>query len=240
MGHNCVMIIRIDFREASLIEKMKIMTDCKVEVLNLMIGDIEIYDDLTDTVVAIIERKTVDDLASSIKDGRYKEQSYRLAASSVPVYYLIEGAFKSFNMSLPKKTLISAMCSLSIKFRLLRTDSITDTADVLILLSKKLLVPVEKNQQQQQEHQQPEQAYTSVIKSVKKENITPEIFGAIVLCQIPGVSSKTATAIIDHYKSLNNLLADSDKKITLSNLCIQKRKISKTVIDNVIKFLENM
>lgn len=228
------MIIRIDFREASLIEKMKTMIDYKVEVLNLMIGDIEIFDESTDTVVAIIERKTVDDLASSIKDGRYKEQSCRLSTSSVPVYYLIEGVFKSFNMSLPKKTLISAMCSLSIKFRVLRTDSIAETADVLVALTKKLLEPC-------QTQQQPEQAsYTSVIKAVKKDNITPEIFGVIVLCQIPGVSSKTATAIIDHYKSLNKLLADSDKKLTLSNLCIQKRKISKTVIDNVVKFLENM
>ena len=40
----------------------------------------------------IIERKTVDDLASSIVDKRYKDQKKRLAKCGVKnIYYLIEG-----------------------------------------------------------------------------------------------------------------------------------------------------
>lgn len=40
----------------------------------------------------IIERKTVDDLASSILDQRYKDQKNRLAKCGLKnIYYLIEG-----------------------------------------------------------------------------------------------------------------------------------------------------
>ncbi len=43
----------------------------------------------------MIERKTVDDLMASIKDGRHREQKIRLLKKqkdSVHIYYLIEGS----------------------------------------------------------------------------------------------------------------------------------------------------
>jgi len=41
----------------------------------------------------IIERKILNDLKSSIIDGRYKDQKSRLKASSLKkIYYLIEGS----------------------------------------------------------------------------------------------------------------------------------------------------
>ena len=40
----------------------------------------------------VVERKKADDLMSSIFDGRYKEQKYRLKSSGFSnVYYLFEG-----------------------------------------------------------------------------------------------------------------------------------------------------
>ena len=42
----------------------------------------------------IIERKTIQDLAASIRDGRYKEQSIRLSQSNIPnhhILFMIEG-----------------------------------------------------------------------------------------------------------------------------------------------------
>jgi crossover junction endonuclease MUS81 len=40
----------------------------------------------------IVERKTSDDLAASIRDGRYDEQKYRLKNCGINnVIYLIEG-----------------------------------------------------------------------------------------------------------------------------------------------------
>ena len=41
----------------------------------------------------IVERKTADDLAASIMDGRYEEQKYRLKMCGINnVVYLVEGS----------------------------------------------------------------------------------------------------------------------------------------------------
>ena len=71
------------------------------------------------------------------------------------------------------------------------------------------------------------------IKKVKKENITQDNIGEIMLCQIPGISSVTALTIMEKYKSLPNLIkeleANNDclKDITSTNTKGQTRKINK-------------
>jgi len=86
--------------------------------------------------------------------------------------------------------------------------------------------------------------YCSVLKKVKKENITPENIGEIMLSQIPGISSVTAIAIMNNFKNMNTLISklkeDNDclNQITYTNSNSQKRKISKTAILNIIKFLQ--
>ena len=78
------MIIKLDIREGDL--EIAFATACgldssykniTIEKENLPIGDIIIYSDEGEEI-AIIERKTLADLAASIRDGRYSEQSYRL------------------------------------------------------------------------------------------------------------------------------------------------------------------
>ena len=77
------MFIKIDTREQELftkcqqiIEALPKFKDIKIISQTLPLGDIIINDGINDCV--IIERKTLTDLAASIKDGRYDEQSYRL------------------------------------------------------------------------------------------------------------------------------------------------------------------
>ena len=85
--------------------------------------------------------------------------------------------------------------------------------------------------------------YVNVIKKVKKENITPDNIGEIMLCQIPGVSSVTAISIMEQYKNMPNLIKELEinndclKNITSTNSKGQIRKINKTSISNIIKFL---
>lgn len=85
--------------------------------------------------------------------------------------------------------------------------------------------------------------YVSVIKKVKKENITPENIGEIMLCQIPGISSVTALAIMAKFKTLQNLIKELEnnndclKDITSTNAKGQTRRINKTSIANIVKFL---
>jgi ERCC4-type nuclease len=90
-----------------------------------------------------------------------------------------------------------------------------------------------------------EKDYCSVIKKVKKENITPDNIGEIMLCQIPGVSSASALAILSQFKTLPNLIKTIQTDETcLNNICTsdpngKTRKISKTAIATIIKFLKS-
>jgi ERCC4-type nuclease len=85
--------------------------------------------------------------------------------------------------------------------------------------------------------------YVSVIKKVKKDNITPENIGEIMLCQIPGISSVTALAVMEKFKTIQNLIKELEKNgeslkdLSYTNAKGQVRKISKTSLANISKFL---
>jgi ERCC4-type nuclease len=87
--------------------------------------------------------------------------------------------------------------------------------------------------------------YCTVIKKNKKENITKENIGEIMLCQIPGISSTIAIAIMKNYVSFRELMNDINTNPScLNNLCTtdkngKQRKISKSVISTIIEFLTN-
>ena len=91
------MNIKIDVREKDIIKLIKpLQTDLglkfNIEILNLPLGDVIIESDKDELL--IIERKKLTDLAASIKDGRYTEQSYRLSGCEQPnhhIVFLVEG-----------------------------------------------------------------------------------------------------------------------------------------------------
>ena len=64
-----------------------------------------------------------------------------------------------------------------------------------------------------------------------------------MLCQIPGLSSVTALAIMEQYKDIPNLIKELEtntdclKDITSTNSKGQTRKINKTSLANIVKFL---
>ena len=87
-------------------------------------------------------------------------------------------------------------------------------------------------------------SYSSVVKKVKKDNITADNIGEIMLCQIPGISSTTAGAIMTHFDgSLQTLLTrikecpDCLKEVTYLNTKNQTKHLNKTIIENIVKFL---
>ena len=86
--------------------------------------------------------------------------------------------------------------------------------------------------------------YVSVIKTVKKDNITPANIGEIMLCQIPGISANSAKAIMAHFKTLSDLIADLQEHgekcldvVQLLNAKGSGRKLNKTCIANIIAYL---
>jgi crossover junction endonuclease MUS81 len=138
------MFIKVDYREKELLDKLSYyisfipaFRNIKVISENLPIGDVIVTDNNED--ILIIERKTVGDLMSSIKDGRYEEQSYRLNGNKVHnhnIIYLIEGDINKLNMNMfkdikmEKLTFYSAIFSLNYYkgFSVLRTLSLDETA----------------------------------------------------------------------------------------------------------------
>lgn len=84
--------------------------------------------------------------------------------------------------------------------------------------------------------------YCTVVKKVKKDNITPENIGEIILCQIPGISSVTAMAIMKQYGTFPKLIDEiRSNPSSLENIVCnnggKSRKISKTCAKNVIEYL---
>ena len=139
------MKLLVDSREPpGLIELLKVRVK-NIEFGNLDIGDFIIKTD-TDETVMIFERKSLNDLISSIKDGRYTEQSFRLSQTLLDnhyIYYVIEGNINDYmgkNNETTKKMLFSSMLSLSYGkgFSLLRTSGWLETAEFIIRFIEKL------------------------------------------------------------------------------------------------------
>ncbi len=105
--------------------------------------------------------------------------------------------------------------------------------------------PVENENQtvNDAEEQSVDKDYIGVVKKVKKDNITADNIDEIMLCQIPGISSVSAIAIIQRFKSLANLINELEKNgdclndVSYTNSKGQTRKINKTCAINIVKFL---
>jgi ERCC4-type nuclease len=99
------------------------------------------------------------------------------------------------------------------------------------------------NDKEHTENEPSDKDYVGVVKKVKKENITCDNIAEIMLCQIPGISSVSALAIMDKYKTLPNLLKELEqnneclKNVSYTNSKGQTRKINKTCAVNIVKYL---
>lgn len=145
------MDIIIDCREtklyqecAALLEKYNLSNIITLSSGNLPIGDIIIKSNSIESV--IIERKSINDLASSINDGRYKEQSFRLHATNVAnhnVIYLIEGNLSKYIKKygrIDKTALYSALVSINYYkgFSVIRSDNVEESAEYIIRYANKI------------------------------------------------------------------------------------------------------
>ena len=264
------MLIKIDIREKDL-KNLFTPDDYSLEYVSLDIGDVILQDDSGKERI-IFERKTLYDLASSIKDGRYNEQSLRLDCSPLHnhnIVYIIEGDMIRYNPikgRMDRKTLYSAMTTISFfkGFSLIRSSGVEETIDIIKNFAYKLqkqnkqtgyyepnkerlLLKIENNSEETSLNNETifenKTHYSEVIKKCKKANITPNNIGEIMLSNIPAVSSKTAIAIMEKYKTIKNLINElennkeclKDFKYEMDNGSM--RKISSTCIKNIYDYL---
>lgn len=252
--------IVLDERERGLYEEIqKISTSVAISKRVLSIGDILIQQQGEDTPLLIVERKSLQDLLASIKDGRYTEQSFRLLnASQLPphrILYCIEGMMRSLNPD-DAKRVYSAITSIHYYkgMSVLRTWSVQETAELLVRTAEKI-------QKETDRGKIPENAVVmeggggggyshslSSVSAVKSENITPENVGEIMLSQIPSVSIASAKSILavfeGNFMRFMEALKQNDPVLqqvyfvegALSK-CGKRRKISNKCMENIRRLL---
>lgn len=211
----------IDCREHALIKLLG------AESKQLDLGDVSFEKD--GKVYALVERKTATDLAASLCDGRYQEQSYRLLECGIPphrIVYLIEGPLYQVK-NIPLRTLQSAIVSLWMKgFSVMRTDTIEETAECLKLVEERINKEVT------------DEDYVSMLRIKKKDKLTPENIDIMMLSQIPGVSTVTAKALLEAYDSMYALTTQLKENPTLlDSFVCGKKKISKKIVETLNQFL---
>lgn len=207
-------IIKFDNREKELIKILE-TKGYSTTLENLDIGDIQFLDLSTKEIIIVIERKTLSDLSSSIKDGRYKEQKERMIHSiknSVRKIVLIEGEDLN-KFALPIKTLNSVIINTLIRDNIhihiskSKEDTIEFIENIIIQLPKyyedlkKEIINGESK------------AFNNEFNchTIKKENLTPEICFRNMLSQIPGVSITMSTIYVNKYKNMKNFILELSK-----------------------------
>lgn len=244
------MKVIIDEREASLYElclnheflnKEFIILEKRV----LQLGDILFTSDDESTTFLCIERKSLQDLLASIKDGRYSEQSYRLTncfPNPHNVVYLLEGMLSTVN---DKKLVISCIASLNYfkGFSVHRTVSLAETALYILCMADKMAREFKKGTKPVGSIDKPDAEstdYCDVVKVSKKANITKENISQMILMQIPGISSASAIEIMKPFASFLEFVdrIRSDPEY-LTKIKVNGRKIGSNVIKGINEFILN-
>ena len=187
------------------------------------------------------------------------------------IIYLIEGVLSQLQTPLEKKVLYSTITSLNYfkGFSVQRSSGVRESAEWLLQMGEKIEKNFQKNKLpyyltdpflnifrskqrdtsnndieiiQENQIQTSSADYCRVVKKVKKDNINNENFGQIILCQIPGISSTTALAIMKNYSTFPDFI----QKLQENPNCLddvvyetngKTRKISKSCIANIKNFL---
>lgn len=240
--------MNIDCRESDFINAVAfimktfaVFKDIQITTKNLEIGDIEFPD-----YGVIIERKTIPDLISSIKDGRYAEQGHRLTNSNIHnhnIFYLIEGEPKG-----DKNMVYSSFVSLQYfkGFSIIRMPNVNESAyflcNMLIKLKKEKKMGFYQTTIKLITEEETDKQYTSFVKKQKKANITKNNINEIMLMQIPGISDTVACHIMKEFKTIKQLtiIVETDVEKIKSFVYLDKngktKKLNKTIVDNLLYY----
>jgi len=208
-----MLLILIDNRETKLynniIERDLDKYKDKITIIKqqLDLGDIQIQIDNDNKI--IYERKTMNDLLASIKDGRYKEQKERLLNNYKNINYIIEGTDIIASNNTYNQQLLTSVYYHSVyrdNIKLFFTKNIIDTVTLLLMISIKIIEHPEYFIKNDDKEENKEYIDICKIKSKKISNIDKETCYLLQLSQIPGISKEIAKNIKDKYPTLNILL----------------------------------
>ncbi|KAL7027913.1 hypothetical protein ACKWTF_005654 [Chironomus riparius] len=192
----------------------------------------------------IIERKRLDDLSSSIKDGRFHEQKFRLKQCGIEnVIYLIENYMKAGKCGLPFATLLQAASNTSIinKFQVKFTENLDHTGLYLAIMSS-FIENIFKNKKPVKYKLLEFEAFNQ--SSVKQRKFTVRETFIKQLLTLKGLSVDIALEITKYYPTPSHLfnafkdLSKSEGETLLSKITIGdlKRKIPSTISKNIYSY----
>nr|XP_060463249.1 crossover junction endonuclease MUS81 isoform X2 [Panthera onca] len=178
----------------------------------------------------IVERKRLDDLNSSIMDGRFHEQKFRLKRCGLGHrIYLVEEHCSANNLSLPESTLLQAVTNTQVidGFFVKRTADVKESAAYLALMTRGLQRLYQghtlrsrpwgtSGDPESRPGPSPDPLCSLLTFSdfnagaiKNKAQSVREVF-ARQLMQVRGVSGEKAAAIVDRYSTPASLLAAYD------------------------------
>lgn len=252
----------IDYREKKILEYFKNNKNKEyIEKRNLLVGDIIFT--YNDEKILIIERKTICDLISSITDGRYKEQKFRLLKNNNEnnLLILLEGEIEEPKYGyMKKKNILGSIINTMFrdKINIYKTFDIEETCYFIECILNKLIKKEKKNftklfntdNIEENIDNNKNKSYCETIKLSKKSNLTPKIFNELILLQIPGVSKMFINGIFSKYKSIKELiliynddkLNEKEKNNLLKDIKIKtennkERKIGPVISKRIYEFL---
>lgn len=230
--------------------KNKFKDDLNIEYKNLDLGDYIL--EKNEKTSIIIERKTTEDYAASIRDGRNREQKKRLKAiyPNNRILYLIEGDLiknnKSFKFNKVKPyTIISSIVNTMLRDELFVVH--TSNQEETIFFIENLYKKIEKQGLKFIENKS---IYTddlvNTISKKKNKNIDKSTCNLMMLCNIPKVSIKTAERLLLNYGDIATLIneikvTDCEQRIPnlqkIPTIDGKNRKIPIDVCKNILHYL---
>lgn len=234
--------ILIDKRESALASIFTSDLAYTIEHVVLDVGDIHIVHE-DPSFVLVFERKTLSDLAASIKDGRYKEQKLRMNAYAPQhrITYMVEGGdcFQLDDHGGLQTSIFAGMYVHTMYrdgMHVMFPRNMQETAKWIMLVAKKCAANPSKFLSSS--HTESYVA-TCKVKTKKISNITPKTCYILQLCQIPGISHRIAEEIAKVYPNMRSLMyviddEQSHKKLQVIPLLGKKK------IEVLVEYLRNL
>lgn len=145
----------------------------------------------------IIERKTVDDYASSVKDGRLAKQAYLLSQSGLKQrMFVVEGDLKKLTRQYNDPQTYKKLAELEVSesFHVVYTNDISETVSFYTSIYHRLQLKMQKKQGRASEAFVEYKSWIERMKTFSSGVTLQQLF-VMQLCQTPGVGDRRARAV---------------------------------------------
>ena len=184
-------MLLVDKRERTLAEVLR-QAEVEFVLQTLPVGDV-MWQETGRCWIA--ERKRADDLAASIKSGRWSEQRARLQSSGSTIVYIIEGDLRG--TSLNYHSLLGATVNETLReaSAVFRTWDISETAHLLSHLVQKMGI----------DHQARSGIHPPQLISKRKREEDPTTCQLRMLMCIPSISENIGMALLKQFGTIAGL-----------------------------------